>query len=114
MSALDGLAAVFGSAFGALFADGVLHKTTSHDTGGGFSVTTADLPVKALIETSAVADRVPSGIPAGAVLVTVLRAGLPVTVDLDDAVTLGGTTYRVVKVDTDPVGASYSLATVVV
>ena len=41
-----------------------------------------------------------------------LRAGLPVAVDLDDEMTLGGVTYRAIKIDTDPAGAAFAVTAV--
>ena len=114
MGLLDGaLASVFGAALGAVFGSGTLHKTVEADTGGGrFTPATTDYPVKLSLAALAAGDRAASGLPLTAVRLTVLRAGLPVTVDLDDGLTVGAGTFRVVKVDTDPVGAAYVLAAV--
>lgn len=107
MALLDGdLAAVFGAAFGAVFADGMLHKITRTDTGtGGFSIAQTDYPVKLSPATIGAAERVTSGIPANATKASVLRAGLPVSIDLDDGLFFGGSTYRVIGVGSDPAGA---------
>ncbi len=114
MSLLDGgLAAVFGAAFGAVLADGTLHKMQQVGSGtGGFAVTATDYPAKLCLDSVEANERAASGIPNSAVKLTVLRAGLPVTVDLDDELTLGGATYRAIKVDTDPAGAAFAVVAV--
>ncbi len=113
MSLSDGLSAVFGAAFGAVLADGTVHKMQQTDTGtGGFAVTATDYPAKLGLDAVGADERVASGIPASAIRLTVLRAGLPVAVDLDDTVTVAGVTYRAIKVDTDPVAAAYAVLAV--
>ncbi|MCW6510982.1 hypothetical protein [Lichenifustis flavocetrariae] len=109
MSLLNGgLRAVFGSAFGALYGDGVLHKTTLTDDGiGGVTATAIDSGVKVLVESLSAQDKI--GLPRNAVHLTVLRAGLTAGIALDDSVTVDGATYRVVQVDTDPAGAAFAL-----
>ena len=44
--------------------------------------------------------------------ISVLQAGLAVTLDLDDQVTVAGASYRVIKVDTDPAGAAWTAVAV--
>lgn len=114
MSLLDGpLAQLFGTVFGALFRPATLHKTRETDGGhGGFATAAADYPVKVSADALGAADRAASGLPLSAVRFTILIGGLAVTPDLDDELTLGGTTYRLIKVDTDPAGASVSAAAV--
>ncbi len=114
MGLLDGaLATVFGAALAAVFRNGTLHKTSETDTGtGAFTPSVADYPVRLCLDALAASDRAASGLPLTAVRLTVLRAGLPVTIDLDDGLSVGAANYRVVKIDTDPAGASYSLAAV--
>lgn len=108
-----GLAAVFGAAFGAVMTDAVLHKVRQTETGrGGSTVATTDYPVKAGLDAVGAGDRAASGIPASAIRITVLRAGLSVSVDLDDEVSVGGATYRAIRVDTDPAGAAFMLLAV--
>ncbi len=108
-----GLAAVFGAAFGSVLADATFHKAQHADTGaGGFAVTTADYPVKLSLDAVGAGERAADGVPASAVRLTVLRAGLPAAVDLDDTFTVGGATFRAIKVDTDPVGAAYAVLAV--
>lgn len=114
MSLLEGpLAAVFGTAFGALFRTATLHKTRETDNGqGSFATASTDYPVKVSPDALGAAERAASGLPLNAVRFTILVGGLPVTPDLDDELTLGGTTYRLIKVDTDPAGASVNAAAV--
>jgi hypothetical protein len=114
MSLLDGaLAAVLGAAFGAVFRDGVLHKMAKADLGtGGFTATATDYPVKVSLDQLGATERVATGIPNAAVRLILLRSGLAVAVDLDDGVTVEGATYRIIKVDTDPAMAAYSLMAV--
>lgn len=114
MPLLDGgLAAVFGAAFGAVMADGTLHKIEHADTGtGGFAVTATHHPAKLGVDSVEATERAASGIPNSAVRLTVLRTGLPVAVDLDDELTVGGATYRAIKVDADPAGAAYAVLAV--
>lgn len=114
MSLLDGpLARVFGIAFGALFRAATLHKTRETDSGrGGFSPASTDYPVKVSADALGAADRAASGLPLNAVRFTILTGGLLVTPDLDDELTLDGTIYRLIKVDTDPAGASVTAAAV--
>lgn len=113
MTALNGLQAVFGAAFASLYDDGVLHKTTVTDDGaGGFLTSTADSPVKVLVQTLSDADRAASGLPLAAVNLSLLRAGLVSTVDIDDGVTVNGVSYRILRSEADAVPASYTLAAV--
>ena len=114
MPLLDGdLAAVFGAAFGAVFADATIHKVQQTDNGtGGFAVTVTDCPAKLSLDAVGAEERAASGLPTSAIRLTVLRAGLPVMVDLDDELTLGGATYRAIKVDTDPAGVAFSVLAV--
>lgn len=114
MSLLEGpLAAVFGTAFGALFRSATLHKTRETDTGqGSFATASSDHAVKVSADALGAAERAASGLPLDAVRFTILLGGLAVAPDLDDELTLGGTTYRLIKVDTDPAGASASAAAV--
>ncbi len=108
MAPLDNLGAVFGAALAPLAQDGLLHATTLTDTGtGGVTASVADSPVKLLVEGLSAADRI--GLPRNAVRLIVLSAGLPGVIALDDSVTVGGATYRVIQVDTDTAGASFSL-----
>ena len=44
--------------------------------------------------------------------VSVLQAGLAVTLDLDDQLTVAGASYRVIKVDADPAGAAWTAVAV--
>ncbi len=114
MPLLDGdLQNIFGAALGAVYLDGVLHKIVASDTGaGGFSTATTDHPVKAMVEAVSDRARAASGLPLPSVSISVLRAGLPVSVDLDDLVTVSGRTYRVIRADTDAAGAAFSLIAV--
>lgn len=114
MTLLEGpLAAVFGAALGALFRPATLHKTRETDDGqGGFTTASTDHPVRVSADALGAAERAASGLPLEAVRFTILLGGLPVVPDLDDELTLGGTTYRLVRVDTDPAGASASAAAV--
>ncbi len=114
MSLVDGdLAALFGAAFASLYGDATLTKLAPADDGaGGFAVTPTSFPAKALAEAVSDAARAASGIPDPAVTLSVLRAGLGATLDLDDEVAVGGATYRVIRVDTDPAGAAYSAVAV--
>lgn len=114
MPLLDGdLQTIFGAAFAAFYLDAVLHKVATADAGtGGFAVGTADHPVKAMVEALSDRARAASGLPLPAVSISLLRAGLPVSVDLDDLVTVSSKTYRVIRVDIDPAGAAWSLVAV--
>ncbi len=114
MSLLDGdLAALFGAAFAPLYRDATLAKLAPADDGaGGFTTAPTVHAAKAIVESVSDAARAASGIPASAVTLSVLRAGLGATLDLDDEVTVGGATYRVIRVGTDPAGAAYTAAAV--
>ena len=114
MAWLDaGLQAIFGAALGALYGDGVLHRVTSTDDGfGGFTPTALDSPVKLLVDSLSDADRAAGGLPRPAVRITVLRAGLPGPIDIDDRITTEGASYRVLQAETDPAGASFTLVAV--
>lgn len=113
MTVLNGLQAVFGAAFAALYEDGILHKTTVSDDGaGGFVTGTADSPVKVMLQSLSSADRAAGGLPSAAVSLSVLRAGLVTTVDIDDAVTLNGVSYRILRSETDAARSSFTLAAV--
>lgn len=101
------LGAVFGAALAPLMRDAVLHKVAEAGAPGGrFTATTTDYPVKASRDSVSATDRAASGLPADAVRLVVLLAGLPVTVELDDGLTLGGASYRVIGVEGDPAGAA--------
>ena len=114
MSLLDGdLAALFGAAFAPLYRDATLLKTVPADDGaGGFAVTSRASPAKVLVEAVSDRARAASGLPEPAVALSVLRAGLAASLDLDDEVTVGAATYRVIRVGTDPAGAAYSAVAV--
>ena len=105
-----GLRAVFGAAFGGLFNDGVLHKARLTDDGaGGFTAQGTDSPAKILVESLSEQARAAGGLPRDAVILTVLRAGLPADITLDDSLTVNGATYRVIAVGVDAAGASFSV-----
>lgn len=105
-----GLQAVFGAAFGALYADGVLHRTTTADDGAdSFTASTTDVPIKVLVESLSDRDRAVAGLPRTAVTLNVLAAGLGTAIALDDSITVGNASYRVIQVDTDAAQASYAL-----
>lgn len=114
MSLLDGaLAALFGAAFAPLYRDATLIKTVPADDGvGGFTVTSTATPAKVLVEALSDRARAASGLPEPAVSLSMLRAGLAASLDLDDAVTVESATYRVIRVGTDPAGAAYSAVAV--
>ena len=113
MTMLNGLQAVFRAAFASLYDDGVFHKTTVTDDGaGGFVTSTEDSPVRVLVQTLSDAGRAASGLPLAAVNLSVLRAGLLTTIDIDDGVTVNGVSYRVLRSEADAVQASYTLAAV--
>lgn len=114
MSLLDAdLAALFGAAFATLYRDATLMKSSSvGDGAGGFAVTTVPYPAKVLVEAVSSRARAASGLPDPAVTLSVLRAGLAVSVDLDDEIAVANATYRVIRVDTDPAGAAYGVVAV--
>ena len=108
MALLDGaLGTALGAALAPLMRDAVLHKTIeSAATGGRFGVATTDYPVKASRDLVSAADRAASGLPSDAVRLIVLLRGLSVTIDLDDGLTIGSASYRVIRVESDPAGAA--------
>ena len=114
MSLLDGsLSALFGAAFSSLFRDAILAKLATTDDGsGGFVTSLTTYPAKAMVEAVSDRARAASGLPDLAVTVSVLQAGLAVTLDLDDQVTVAGASYRVIKVDADPAGAAWTAVAV--
>ena len=114
MSLVDGdLAALFGAAFAPLYRDATLFKLAPADDGaGGFSVTPTAFPARALVEAVSDRARAASGLPDPAVTLSVLRSGLAASLDLDDEVAVGGATFRVIRVDTDPAGAAYGAVAV--
>jgi hypothetical protein len=79
---------------------------------GGFTVTAKDYPVKLSLDSASSTERAASGLPNDAVRLLILRAGLPASVDVDDQVTVTGTTYRVIKVETDVAAASFVVTAV--
>jgi hypothetical protein len=111
MSVIDGgLQAVFGAAFAALYADGVLHSTTTADDGAdSFTASATDVPIKVLVESLSDRDRAAAGLPRTAVTLSVLAAGLGATIALDDSITVGSASYRVVQVDMDAAQSSYAV-----
>ena len=110
MSLLDGdLAVLFGAAFAGLFRNATLGKLTVTDDGsGGFTSVLIPYPVKLMVEAVSDRSRAASGLPEMAVTLSVLQAGLGATVDLDDQITVGGTNYRVIRVEADPAGAVWT------
>lgn len=105
-----GFQAVLGAAFAAFYADGTLRKVALTDDGtDSFTSTLTDVPVKVLAESLSDRDRAAGGLPRTATSLSVLRAGLGVEISLDDSVTIGGLTYRVVQVDSDPGAVAYRL-----
>lgn len=114
MSLLDGgMQAIFGAMFGAVYLDGTLTKGLATDTGtGGFSVADTAYPVKAMAAAMSDQARAASGLPEPAVMISLLRAGLAVAVDLDDRLTIGGKTYRAVRVETDPAAVAFVVTAV--
>ena len=114
MALLDGdFARLFGAAFASLYRDATLSKAAETDDGsGGFALSTAAYPALALVEARSDRARAASGLPDAAVTISVLRAGLPVAVDLDDALTVAGARYRVIRVEGDPAGAAFTVAAV--
>lgn len=108
-----GMQAVFGAAFGALYQDGVLHSVIATDDGlGGFTSTAVDTPIKLLVDSLSDTDRAAGGLPRTAVRITVLRAGMPGAIDVDDQISVSGASYRVLQAETDPAGASFALVAV--
>lgn len=114
MTLLDGdLAALFGAAFAPLYRDATLTKLAPTDDGaGGFTTVPTPYPARAMVDSVSDAARAASGIPDEAVTLSVLRAGLDASLDLDDEVAVGGNTYRIVRVGTDPAGAAYTAVAV--
>lgn len=114
MGLLDGpLGAIFGAAFGALFRDGMLHKVRETAAPAGiFAVATTDYAVKVSTDAVGAGDRAASGLPLDAIRLTILNQGLPVSIDLDDGVSVGGVAYRIIRVETDPAGAGVVAAAV--
>lgn len=114
MSWLDtSLPAVFGAAFGAIAADGILQSATLTDDGaGGFTSVAVDTNVKVLVDSLSETDRAAGGLPQTAVRLTVLRAGFAGWIRIDDGLTVGATTYRVLQVATDAAGASFTVMAV--
>ena len=111
MTLLDGgLQAVFGTAFAALYGNGVLHKAVLADDGqGGFTAVTTDTPVKVVVDSLSEQDRAAAGLPRTAVRLSVLCFGLPAGIDIDDSLTVAGATYRVVQVQAGAAGVSLAL-----
>ena len=114
MSLVDGdLAALFGAAFAPLYRDATLIRLAPSDDGaGGFVTAPTSTPAKVLVEAVSDRARAASGIPDEAVTLSVLCAGLGHALDLDDEVAVGGETYRVIRVGTDPAGAAYQAVAV--
>ena len=110
MGLLDGdLAQVFGEAFAALYRTASLAKSAETDDGsGGFAIVATSIPILAMVEALSDRARAASGLPDAAVTISVLRARLPVTVDLDDTVSVAGVSYRVIRVETDPAGGAFT------
>ena len=111
--ALDGLAGLFEAALAPLVSDGVLHTTVVADDGlGGFDTTAMDHPVKVVIDGMSERDRVASGLDADALTLTVFRAGLSAAIAVDDGITVGAASYRVVGVTRGAGDVSFSVVAV--
>lgn len=114
MALLDGdLARLFGAAFAPLYREASLDKAAESDDGsGGFAVAATRHPARAMLEAVSDRARAASGLPDAAVTISVLRAGLPVEVELDDVIAVAGASYRVIGLDTDPAGAAVTAVAV--
>ncbi|TGD96472.1 hypothetical protein [Methylobacterium nonmethylotrophicum] len=91
MGLLDGLGRHLGDVLAVLFDDAVLHRAG-----------VADEPVRARRDGAREASEEP-GLPGRLVRIIVLTPG-PAP-DPDDEITLAGTRYRIVAVETDPAGS---------
>ena len=101
--ALQALVRLFGAALAPLATDGVLHRTTTSDDGAGsFTVGTVDVPVRLVVGGMSERARVTGGLAADTVKLTVFQAGLTGSIAIDDSITTGGTTYRVVATTAGP------------
>ncbi len=114
MSLLDGdLQRLFGAVFAAVYRDATLAKSTDTDTGtGGFAVAATNRPVKAMVSAMSDRARADRALPESAVTISLLRAGMTAGVDLDDLVFVAGLGYRIIRVESDPAGAAWSVVAV--
>lgn len=111
MALLDeGIAAIFGSVFGGLYLDGLLHAGTGepiYDAGGNVTGYTGggDIPIKVQTDKTGEMVKASAGYAVGDVALIVLSrnaAGATITITTDSEITDGyGDKYRIQDVDQD-------------
>lgn len=104
MGLLNGdLAGVFAAAFGPIYEDAILHRSTFTDDGeGGGAVTWADEAVKAQLDHSY------QGTNETGQRILVLADGVSL-ITSDHEITLGGVRYTIGRVERDPARTHYVL-----
>lgn len=99
-----------GGAFAGQLLPGTLHKASTTRTESGATVATfVDHPCEGVRSKWSLGQSVARGYPANTVKLLVLQASLAVAPGLDDEITLAGGRYRVVDVDQDAGGATWSV-----
>lgn len=110
MSFLDAIPAEISEALAGDFRDATIGVPTLVSDGeGGFTSTYAETAVKALRIDYTLDYRTRNQIPETDVSIIVLRFGVAMTPGTDHRVTIGGRTFSVIAVETDPTDATWTL-----
>jgi hypothetical protein len=110
MSFLDAIPAEISDALAPDFRVATIGTPTLVPDGeGGFTSTFVETDVKALRIEYELDYRLRNEIPATDVSIIVLRYGLTLTPGTDHRVTIGGVTYSIIGVATDPADATWTL-----
>jgi hypothetical protein len=110
MSFLDAIPAEIAEALGGDLRDGTLQTgTLTSDGEGGFTTVYVDHPIKGLRVEYELDYRVRTGIPATDVQIIVLRHGVDIEPGTDHQIAIGGRTYSIIAVSTDPADATWTL-----
>lgn len=115
MGLLDGgIEAIFGSAFGAFYLDGILHRDGIEPQYDGEGAITgyaggADIPCKAQVDAASYAMRQAEGFAEGDVKIIVLSAGLGTDVTTDFQITVSGKRWMIQSADRDAANSHWVL-----
>lgn len=111
MGLLDGqLQQIFGSAFGPLLLDGIIHSTTRTDDGqGGYiSGVAVQYPCKLFSETYSDFFRTQSGIPDTDIRIIALQLDVGYQPTTDDEVEMQGRRYKIMAIEVDPAKVTWT------
>lgn len=110
MSLLDGgIREIFGAVFADVLLPGTLYKTARTDDGmGGWTpLAPTYYPVRGQIDAADEAMRTTPGYVGTDAMLIVLQAGVPVTIDTDDEIAIGGSLWSAYRVRQDPAASHW-------